>query len=62
MDEKYPNTVDPVVEKQIAKRICLSCMQEFESKHKFNRICQSCKEQQIRTKDYSINIKISDND
>jgi len=59
MCDEYLNIVDPV---QIARRICLSCMREFESEHKFNRICKSCKEHQIRTKDYSINIKIGDND
>lgn len=59
MSDEYLNTADPVVE-QIVRRICLSCMQEFESKHKFNRICQSCKENQIRTKDYSISINVGD--
>ena len=29
--------------KAVKKRKCLSCSREFDSEHKFNRICSRCK-------------------
>jgi hypothetical protein len=45
--------------KDFKQRICLSCQREFESKHKFNRLCHICKEsiKEMVFKDICLSIK-----
>jgi hypothetical protein len=41
---------------EAAQRLCLSCLKEFKSKHKHNRICSNCMElnKGISSKHYGI--------
>ena len=60
MTDQDPSHPLEYVKKTKTIRICLACQKEFESRHKFNRICESCKKmgKKIYDKEYDINLTI----